>query len=314
MVPSKEKGKAPLRRNAERASEDGQLPSVADARDAFRAGLVPELESVRVRLSALAEMPPQLLHLEGGTADERVALALWWAALLNCEAHKSEPCLVCPACLRIGAGMHADSIFLDGRKAGIRIAEVRALRPLLGEKPRYGRRRVIMLAESQALGLEAANSLLKILEDPCQDTCFVFTVPQRERLLPTLVSRGWVMTLPWKVAPGLPEELVPWEDALVQFLREGRGWFDRTAERNALDASLVQRILPMLERALADRLAGREGALANTLRGLSERELLQLDEELGQSWEALQAQVNPTLVLDTLLAGVYAIIHAHRRP
>ena len=152
------------------------------------------------------------------------------------------PCLSCSSCLRLGVNMHPDLILLDGREGSIKIDDVRGLRPILGEKPHFARWRVIIAAEAQSLGIEAANSLLKVLEDPCPDTCFVFTAPQRERLLPTLVSRGWVVTLPWPEAGRpLAEELRPWEQALGRFVSEGRGWLDMTSERNGMDAA-IQRV------------------------------------------------------------------------
>lgn len=201
MAETKKVAKASSRAGS--AAADEALPSREEAVAAFSSALAPGLERARSRLSALADRPPQLLHVEGGELNERVGLALWWAALLNCTnteeagALQPEPCLACSACLRIGAGLFADLVILDGREGNIKIDQVRELRPLLGEAPRFGRKRVVVVLEAQALGVEAANSLLKSLEEPCPDSCFLFTMPQRERLLPTLVSRGWVLTLPW---------------------------------------------------------------------------------------------------------------------
>lgn len=303
----KESRKASLRKHA----AEETIPGVEEARAAFAPALSAHLARPRAVLSALSAEPPQLLHLEGGEMAERMALALWWAALFNCDSDGEQPCLACPSCLRIGAGIHPDVILLDGRKESIKIADVRALRPVLGEKPRLGRRRVIVLAEAQSLGTEAANSLLKVLEDPCPDTGFIFTAPQRERLLPTLVSRGWVVTLPWPAADrALPAELLPWEEALAGFAREGRGWFDRTAERSAVDTPLARQIALLVEKAVAARLAGRKGgALSGVLRSLSDAELLALDETAAGSQDALQAQVNPLLVLDTLAVRLYSMLH-----
>ena len=219
-------------------AEIERLPTPDEAGAAFVPALAEGLKRPRALLAGLRRTPPQLLHLEGGTTRERVALALWWAALLNCERDGDAPCLACSGCLRVGADMFADLLLLDGRAGSIKIDEVRALRPLLGEPPRFGRKRVIVMAEAQALGIEAANSLLKVLEDPCPDTCFVFTAPQRERLLPTLVSRGWVVTLPWPdPAAASVGGLREWEEALALFLERGAGWFEKTAVKGGLDAA-----------------------------------------------------------------------------
>lgn len=310
MALAKDGRKAPARKSA----VEEALPGMEDAHAAFAPALSPTLERPRTMLRALAPAPPQLLHLEGGEAADRVALALWWAALLNCEAEGDAPCLACPSCMRLGVGMHPDLILLDGRNASIKIDDVRGIRPVLGEKPHFGRRRVIILAEAQSLGIEAANSLLKILEDPCPDTCFLFTAPQRERLLPTLVSRGWVVTLPWPPAGRpLPEELKPWGAALARFAAEGRGWFDQSSLRNGLDAGKAQQIVLIGQKALADCLAGREGgALAAQFRRMPGQRLMALDELFVESQEALQAQVNPLLVLDTMVTSMHTLVHGRR--
>lgn len=311
MAAGKKEGRAAARK----ASPEDVLPGTDEARAAFSAALGPELARPRSFLRAMRHEPPQLLHLEGGDAASRVALALWWAALLNCDENGDEPCLNCHSCLRIGARMHPDLFLLDGRAASIKIDEVRALRPVLGEKPHFGRRRVIVLAEAQALGVEAANSLLKVLEDPSPDTCFVFTAPQRERLLPTLVSRGWVLTLPWP-EPGreLPENLRVWEQALARFASEGRGWFDLSQLRNGLDAAGAQQVVLAGQKALADCLAGRaSGQLSALLRPLGEERLLEISELFVECQDALLAQVNPLLALDAMAAGLYRVVRGARK-
>ena len=313
MAAAKDGRKAPARKSP----AEEQLPGIEDARAAFAPALAPALERPRAMMRALAFQPPQLLHLEGGETEDRVALALWWAALLNCDdpegmepkASARGPCLSCSSCLRVGANMYPDLILLDGRGGSIKIDEVRALRPVLGEKPHFGRYRVIVVAEAQSLGIEAANSLLKVLEDPCPDTCFIFTAPQRERLLPTLVSRGWVLTLPWPEAGRpLSEEMREWEQALGRFVAEGRGWFDLGTARNGLDASKAQQVVLVGQKALADCLAGREGGLLSSMfRRMPLRAQMHADEIFVESQDALQAQVNPLLVLDTMAARLHVL-------
>ena len=320
MAETKKAAKAPSRAKAA-AAADEVLPSREEAVTAFSSALVPNLQRVRERVATLAERPPQLLHVEGGELNERVGLALWWAALLNCEnvgqcgpkdgSAEVGPCLACPSCLRIGAGLFADLVVLDGREGSIKIDQVRELRPLLGEAPRFGRKRVVIVLEAQSLGIEAANSLLKSLEEPCPDSCFLFTMPQRERLLPTLVSRGWVLTLPWPdPSRPLPDPVRDWALSLAEFVGSGRGWFERTSVKGALDAALAQRIVLAGQKALAERLTGRENSgLGRILGHLPDRLVPAADELFAQCQEALQAQVNPALVMDRMATELYLLTH-----
>ena len=189
-----------------RTATEEQLPTREEAEAAFALALDARQERVRAALNKLASDPPQVLILEGGSVAERFSVALWHAARLNCPEGQP-PCLHCPACLQIGANLFHDLYVLDGREGSIKIETVRELRTILGEAPRGDGKRVVILAEAQSLGVEAANALLKSLEEPRPGVCFLLLAPQRERLLPTLVSRGWVVTRAWPEAgtPSTPE-------------------------------------------------------------------------------------------------------------
>ncbi len=293
------------------ASAEQPVPGPEDAKKIYAAALSEGLSSVRLQLHQIRQHPPQVLHLEGCEASSRASMALWWAALLNCASPDAGPCLSCASCLRIAAGMHPDILVFDGRAASIKIAEVRTLNPLLGEKPHFARKRVVLFHEAQSLGIEAANSLLKILEEPSPDTTFVFTVPQRERLLPTLVSRGWVITLPWQPMDqmdGGEERSVA--DDLESFLAHGKDWFGQARQRSELDALSAQRIIGAVQKALIER---HEDScmtpLGSMLAPLPEEELLRISELCQDHGEALQYQVNPSYVLDAFAAGLYRIVH-----
>ncbi len=308
---------------------DEVLPDIQEARRTYEAALAPALTRVRENLQALATgaAQPQVLHIEGAYAAARVAMAHYWAAAVNCEA-TPPPCLTCQTCLRIGAGLYADAPFLDGRAGNIKVDDVREMRALVSEAPRYGKRRVIMLLEAQTLGIEAANALLKVLEEPNPGTLFVFTIPQRERLLPTLVSRGWVMTLPWTFAPSMPgvpysaeradmpdragmdnteESLAEWEKQLARFLSTRQSLFAKTGLKGSLDATMAQRLTLRVEKALSDILAGRHtGPLASALAKTvgsgpgAGNAVFYATQLCKDTQEALQAQVNPVLCVEWL--------------
>ena len=244
---------------------------------------------MRAALNKLASDPPQVLILEGGSVAERFSVALWHAARLNCPEGRP-PCLHCPACLQIGANLFHDLYVLDGREGSIKIETVRELRTILGEAPRGDGKRVVILAEAQSLGVEAANALLKSLEEPRPGVCFLLLAPQRERLLPTLVSRGWVVTLAWPEAgtPSTPE-LFQWEEALAR------------------------RIVLSVQKAQAALHAGRDGGpLGRRLAILPEAGHLHVNDLLAQCQESLDYMVSPPLVLNWLATRLH-IVYRHAR-
>lgn len=270
-------------------------------------------DRVRGYLERLAGAVPQVLLLEGGTARERAALSLWWAARLNCP-EESSPCLSCSVCAQFVARNNRDIFFLDGSEGSIKIDDVRGVRAVLGESPR-GRYRVVVLAEAQALGIEAANALLKSLEEPRPGTSFVLLAPQRERLLPTLVSRSWVLTLAWPDGDSAPAAIAEWADALHEFVQSGHGWFARTGTKGALDQGTGLQLVAYLQRQLADALTGRAStSFARMLASrLDDAALRKLDEALAECQDSLIYNVNPALVLDWLATRLYAWARTSRR-
>jgi DNA polymerase-3 subunit delta' len=331
-----------------------------------------EYSRIRGFLGRLSAVPPQVLLLEGGTADGRLAAAQYWAARLNCEPEKQKiptdsaamslpgvsklpglpagmqtgagkrgvlpadscaihsgplpeqkrnaflepPCLACSACIRMAAHLHRDCFFFDGLAGSIKIDDVRAMRTVLGEPPREARRRMVIFREAQSLVEAAANALLKSFEEPLPDTTFILLVPQRERLLPTLVSRSVVLTLPWpeKEDRASREELAPFEAALCSFLRTGRELFERSGTKGAVDAHLVQALTGVCRRALTVCIKARnggeppEGELENLLARLPETRMRMLDEALAECQDSLLYGVNPVLVLEWLATRMFFLL------
>ena len=108
--------------------------------------------------------------------------------------------------------------------------------------------------------MEAANALLKSLRSPGPAFVSCLAPAKRERLLPTLVSRGWVVTLAWLEAgtPSTPE-LFQWEEALAEFAGLRAGWLDKTSGKDAVDAALARWIVLSVQKAQAALHAGRDG-------------------------------------------------------
>ena len=287
-----------------------------------------EFDAPRQALLRIADVPPQVLLFEGGTEHVRAAMARWWAALLNCPVRGPQgPCLSCPACLQIGVGEHLDCIALDGRISNkedeenpgvvraLTIKQIRILRKQLGEAPHGAGRRVVILAglEAQAR-TEAASALLKTLEEPLAHSVFVLLVPQREQMLPTLVSRSWVLTLPWPASAEFSLVAKEWEGALTRFLEEGVGWFERTSTRG-LESASVQELLLACQKALAAVLAGQaDRDLARCFAShLDANGIYAAGELLGRMQDALRYAVNPALAADALATELYALCGARKK-
>ncbi len=134
-----------------------------------------------------------LLHGPQGLGKQHLALRL--AALLLCRTPVGEggnlsPCGNCPGCHLLAAGTHPDLHLLAPESSKvIRIEQVREAIDILGKSAQQGGYRVIVLVPAEVLNRNAANALLKVLEEPGERTLLILVAHQPGRLLPTLRSR-----------------------------------------------------------------------------------------------------------------------------
>jgi len=270
------------------------------------------------RLRILAQHPPQSLVMEGGGAADREAAASAWAKALNCPRGG---CGVCGVCRQIDERAFRDLIVVDraffeeAKKENLSGPEaMRRLLPVWGQPPSGAGHRVTIFSEAQDLHPAVANLLLKTLEEPRPGNVFVLLAPQRERLLQTLVSRSFVLTLPWPEAKAPEADAAEGIAALLRFWDSGQGWFERTGSKGAADRALASRILSGLARELAIALAlppghpqsGAQGdSTARRLARLGPAGLRRLDLVLATAQEALTQPTAPVaLVLDWLATAV----------
>jgi DNA polymerase-3 subunit delta' len=111
------------------------------------------------------------------------------AQALNCDGTEL-PCGQCRSCRRILEGKHADvtSIGLDSRTE-IGIDDIRGLQHLANLPPYEGKCKVFIVDDAEYLSTEAANSLLKILEEPPPRVVWLLLVAEERYLLSTIISR-----------------------------------------------------------------------------------------------------------------------------
>ena len=124
--------------------------------------------------------------------------AISLAGALLCRKGGAAMCGDCPACRKVLVGEHPDLMLYDPEKNKdiYKKDSVRDLRADLYRTPVEAARKVAILQLAERLPAEGQNLLLKIIEEPPADTFFIFTVQNRYRLLPTVLSRVTCYALP----------------------------------------------------------------------------------------------------------------------
>ncbi len=153
-------------------------------------GALPE---ALVHIVETGHIPNGLLLTGVKGAGKRTA-AITLAKALNCQrpfSHSplSLPCNECRSCLKIDDGMHPDIITIAPEKDCLKIGQIRDLLSIITAKPHEAKIRMVLISDAQTMNGEAANALLKRLEEPPERTFFVLCAPDLNRLLSTVISR-----------------------------------------------------------------------------------------------------------------------------
>ncbi len=142
-----------------------------------------------IRAMLLADKVPHALLFTGPAGVGKSLAGTLLAAGILCGGGSGKPCGACPACIMFDRGAHPDFILVrpDGR--AIKIDQIRNLQHFAALTPAMGLRRVCMIEEAELMTVQAANSLLKLLEEPPPGFVFILVSGTAQPVLPTILSR-----------------------------------------------------------------------------------------------------------------------------
>ncbi len=206
----------------------------------------------------------QLSHallISGPPNIGKAALAERLAQMLNCEAGGAAPCRRCRTCRRIVSGNFPD-VRIGGLAAQaaaqkpsesvknrLGIDAVREWQADIHLRPYEGRRRVFILHDAETLTEQAANALLKTLEEPPPFATLILVAHGAGDLLPTITSRCHSLKLRplprqqvaaalrehWQIAPDDAETLAAWSGGRI-------GWAATVAQQPELLQARVEQL------------------------------------------------------------------------
>lgn len=148
-----------------------------------------------------------LIQGEEGTGKE--ALARLLTKSLFCENKQGvEPCHVCNICKRITSGNHPDVHWVrpDGRS--IKIEQIRDLQQEFIYSGLESHQKVYIITGADTLTLNAANRILKFLEEPSKKTTAIMLTSNSQAIIPTIRSRCQVVDLQPLHPTSLQEKLI----------------------------------------------------------------------------------------------------------
>jgi DNA polymerase III delta prime subunit len=147
-----------------------------------------EPAALRIREAATRGTLSHALLLTG--SGDRLNLARYAAAALECEADGGRPCGVCRACRKVEEEIHPDVITVrDDQHKNVAVAVIREMRSDAYIRPNEGRRKVYIFPDCALLTEQDQNVLLKIVEEGPPYAAFLFCAENPSGVLQTLRSR-----------------------------------------------------------------------------------------------------------------------------
>ena len=152
----------------------------------------------------------------GPSGVGKKTMAYAFACLINCLSPQNlqEPCGTCKSCLKFRSSNHPDFMKIEAEGASIKINQIRELKHALSFPPFEAEYRVVLLTEVHTMRREAANSLLKTLEEPPNNTILILTGDEANEILPTIVSRCQIIPFHIIGYEKVAEVLIEEEDEL----------------------------------------------------------------------------------------------------
>lgn len=126
--------------------------------------------------------------IEGEDGTGKTAFAKLFAAAVLCTANGDKPCGICNACYKTERLIHPD-LHLYTEDSKNKVDTVRRIKEDVYTLPNDSDYKVYIICRAEELTIEAQNALLKMLEEPPEDTVFLLTCRNRSALANTVVSR-----------------------------------------------------------------------------------------------------------------------------
>ncbi|MFC4558534.1 DNA polymerase III subunit delta' [Virgibacillus kekensis] len=135
-----------------------------------------------------------LLHGARGTGKEAIAVLL--AKVLFCTNRSGvDPCLECNACRRIESGNHPDVHFLEPDGQSIKKEQIEHLQKEFAYSGMESSQKVYIIKGADTLTVNAANRILKFLEEPSRKTTAIMMTENSQSIIPTIRSRCQIIDL-----------------------------------------------------------------------------------------------------------------------
>ncbi len=260
------------------------------------------------------------------------------ANILQCE---NNYCHQCSVCVEIKKEIHPDTTLIKNDGESLKIDLVREVINKVNMTPQ-SKHNIVLIESIERLTPEAANALLKTLEEPAPDVVFLLTTDNIKAILPTILSRSRIVNFHLCSEPlimkyleerhttedaetlkqagllslGKPGKAIAfledrsllsyfqalYNDASSMFLEESVTRKFQYVESLLEKEFMAQDFLDVMEHVARTRLL--DFALQTNKNQASQQQLMALIKEIQQVRDYLNGNINSKLALENLLLAI----------
>ena len=130
---------------------------------------------------------------EGEQGTKKFETAIYFAQMLLCKNEDKKPCLECSNCRRIKNFIHPNVYVIQPEKNVIKKQQIQDLQVEFSKTSIEPGPKIYIIQDIETVHVNAANSLLKFLEEPYPNIHAILTTSNINRILPTIISRSQIV-------------------------------------------------------------------------------------------------------------------------
>jgi len=146
-----------------------------------------------LRKSLQKSRVPNSMLFCGPEGLEKKDVAMVLAKALCCLQKTDDACEACLSCKAINAGNFPDVMVISPVNGALKISQMRELKQTAYLKPMIAKKRIFIVESAEKMGIEASNSLLKVLEEPPSFSHIILLANNPDLILPTIKSRCQIL-------------------------------------------------------------------------------------------------------------------------
>jgi DNA polymerase-3 subunit delta' len=155
---------------------------------------------------------PHAILINGVEGAGKSALSQWLIQVLSCTNPENIeqvllPCKECKSCLLHRSNTYPDHLLIESGGKSIGVDQVRQASRFFEKTSQIGQCKTALITAAHNMTVSAANALLKTLEEPNPDNYIVLLTSEVQTLLPTIISRCFIIDIRPPVGEQLLAEL-----------------------------------------------------------------------------------------------------------